>query len=221
MKLAGSLLLFALLLGCEVPQLITRIVYEDPTNFVRLEPDPGVLPEAPETAHSQPANIPTDQMARVLRGFWVREHRNSIQVRWSGLAPQEPAFTDEEIALLASKLSEALTEAGPAERVTFYLSRPQTSIKREITSGGLFVHDNFLHFILSNYRIVYGIPAYGMVYDRRYPLMPTAPKGFDVIFTPPTAVVEGRHGLWDRIWGREKDEVVIDLRKLRGSPSAG
>lgn len=203
------------LLGCEVPQLVTRVVYEDPTNFVRLEPDPASLPEAPETVHSHPARIAVDQMARLLRGFWVREHKNFIQVRWSGLGTQEPAFTDEEIEMLAPKLAEALAQAGPTERVTFYLSRPQTSIKREITSGGLYVKDGRVHFVLSNFRIIYGIPAYGMVYDRRYPLMPTAPKGFDVLFTPAQALVPLETGLWNRLWGREKDEVVIDLAKLR------
>jgi hypothetical protein len=212
---------FAALAACEVPQLNTRVVYEDPTNFVRLEPDPLVMPELPESKHSHPAKIAPEVMARLLRGFWVREHRNGLQLRWSGLAPQEPAFTDQEIEMIGPRLLQALAQAAPDERVTFYLSRPQTSIKREITSGGVYVRDNELHFILSNYRIVYGIPAYGMVYDRRYPLMPTAPKGFDVLFTPPTAIVPQKPSLWDRMWGKQKDEVVIDLTKLKEPVPAG
>jgi hypothetical protein len=98
--------------------------------------------------------------------------------------------------------------------VTYYLSRPQTSIKREITTGGVYVKHDQLHFILGNHRIIYGIPAYGMVYDRRYPTRPTAAKGFDLSFDPEAAVVKRSRGLWDRVLGREKDEMVINLQKL-------
>ena len=46
-----------------------------------------------------------------------------------------PAFKDEETELLASQLTEAFAAANYNERVTFYLSQPQTSVKRVITSG--------------------------------------------------------------------------------------
>jgi hypothetical protein len=102
--------------------------------------------------------------------------------------------------------------------VTFYLSRPQTSIKREITSGGMYVKQNDLHVILGNRQIIYGIPAYGMVYDRRYPTRPTAAKGFDLIFDQSSAVVKQESSIWDRWLGLEKDEMVINLQKLTPSP---
>lgn len=200
--------------GCAVPQIAARVVYEDPTSFVRLEPDPSVLPDLPQTKHSHPATISSEDMALILRRLWVREHRNALQLRWSGLAQPEPVFQEEQIAMLAPRLSEALAHAQPNERVTFYLSHPQTSLKREVTSGGLYMRGSHLHFILGNYRIIYAIPAYGMVYDRRYPMMPTAPKAFDLLFEPPDAVVKQKVSLWDKIWAREKDEMVIDLRRV-------
>ena len=205
---------FGTLAGCEIPYIPSRIVYEDPINFIRLEPDPNVYDELPKTLHRHPFTMETDQMAAVLRGFSVREHRNALQRFFSGEAPREPVFREEEIALLVPRLTEALEQARRDERVTFYLSKPQTSIKREITSGGLYIHDHELHFILGNHRIVYGIPAYGMVYDRRYPTMPTAPKGFDLFFEPGGAVIPQKSGLLTRSLGQEKDEMVIDLRKL-------
>ena len=207
-------LAFFVLVGCEIPYVPSRIVYEDPINFIRLEPDPTVFEELPKTRHNHPFVMETGQMATVLRGFSVREHRNALQRYISGEAPREPVFRGEEITLLASRLTEALEQARPNERVTFYLSKPQTSIKREITSGGLYVHDQEFHFILGNHRIIYGIPAYGMVYDHRYPTTPTAPKGFDLFFEPAGAVVQRKSGLLIRSLGQEKDEMVIDLRKL-------
>ncbi len=205
--------------ACAVPHVPSRIVYEDPTTFVRAEADHRVLPERPETRHTHPATVGATEMAMILKGVHVRDHRLTVHTWISGQAEIEPAFTDEEIELLAPKLSEALEKATPEERVTYYLSYPQTSVKRQITSGGLYVQHRELHFTLSNHREIYGIPAYGMVYDRRYPTLPIAPKGFDVLFDPVTAVVPKRFSFWDAVWGLEQDDVVIDLTKLQAPRS--
>jgi hypothetical protein len=219
---ALSLLLtvhFSLLIGCAVPHVPSRIVYEDPTNFVRLESDHRVLGDRPETKHTHPAMIGAEDMMSILRGVSVRDRRLKVHVWISGEAAVEPAFTETEIELLAAKLADALAKATPEERVTYYLSMPQTSVKRQITSGGLYVQGSELHFTVSNHREVYGIPAYGMIYDRRYPVLPIAPKDFEVFFDPVHAVLPKRFSLWDAIWGLEKDDVVIDLSKLRPSKS--
>jgi hypothetical protein len=215
-----ALLIFALLVGCAVPHTPSRLIYEDPTSFVRLEPDHFVLPEWLPSHHSHPFSIGPDEMAGFLKRFLVREHRIRLQVMFSGEAPREPVFRDGEIGALAPRLSEALAQAKPDELVTFYVSHPQTSIKREITSGGVYVMGYELHFILGNWRIIYGIPAYGMIYDRRYPMRPTAAKGFDLFFDPADAVVKQYTGVWDRLLGRAKDEMVIDLRKVPTQPPA-
>lgn len=204
----------ALMVACAVPHIPARVVYEDPTNFVRLEPDPYVLPEFPQSQHGHPLAIGPEDVAAVLKGILVREYRTVVQILITGEASWEPVFRTEEIQLLASRIAEALGKAQPDERVTYYLSRPLTSVKREITSGGLYVHEGHLHFLLGNYRIVYGIPAYGMVYDRRYPMRPTAPKGFEITFQQADVVLPQRTSLLDKMFGRTKDELVIDLIKL-------
>ena len=135
-------------------------------------------------------------------------------------APFEPAFRENELRLLAPLLSEALAEAKPNERISFYLSEPQTSAKRTITTGGLYLRESELHFILGNWQIIYGIPTYGMIYDRRYPMRPTAAKGFDLFFQPNNAVVKQSPGLWDTLLANTKDELVIDLNKIGASDIA-
>jgi hypothetical protein len=208
--------LYALLgsFGCAIPQVPYRSVYEDPVNFVRLELDDLVLPEWPPTAHNHPKAITADEVARLLNGMRVQEHRIWLQKWIQGEAPFEPVFTPEEVTLLSQHVTQALAEAKENERVTFYLSQPQTSVKRVITSGGLYVQGTELHFILGNWQIVYGIPTYGMIYDRRYPMRPTAPKEFDLFFQPSEAVVRYRHSLWDTLLANTTDELVIDLAKL-------
>jgi hypothetical protein len=211
----ASQVFLLLLAACAIPQVPSRTVYEDPVNYVRLEEDPGVLPEWPPSHHAHPAAISPDTLRTILSGLKIQEHRIAPQ-RWiQGDAPVVPAFTDEQVALLSVQLAEALAEAKYDERVTFYLSQPQTSAKRIITSGGLYVQDSELHFLLGNWQIVYGIPAYGMIYDRRYPMRPTAAKGFDLFFEQPEAVIQTKSSWLDGLFANSTDELVLDLTKIK------
>jgi len=217
--LAFLLLPFALLLtACAIPMVPYRAVYEDPVNYVRLEVDDAVLPEWPPSAHAHPKAMRAEDVAHILGGISVKEDRIWLQ-RWlQGEAPLMPAFRPEELALLSQQISEAFALARPDERVTFYLSQPQTSVKRVITTGGVYVHGTELHFILGNWQVLYGIPTYGMIYDRRYPMRPTAAKGFYLFFDPGEATITQRHSLWDTLLANTNDELVIDLTKTDSGP---
>jgi len=213
-------LLCALLAACAIPQVPSRTIYEDPVNYVRLEEDRGYLVEWPPSHHSHPAVLGPEVLRPLLQGLVIQEHRIWLQ-RWiMGEAPFQAAFQDQEIALLSVQLSEALAQAKPNERVTFYLSEPQASTKRIVTSGGLYMKDTELHLILGNWQIVYGIPTYGMIYDRRYPMRPTAAKGFDLFFQPHEAMRRTESSWIDGVLANGADEVVIDLTKLPPPPSA-
>ncbi len=215
---ASRLLLVLLLAGCAVPGVPGTVIYEDPTTFVRVEPDPDVIPDRPETYHDHPTVLGAEQVAGVLRGFRVRDHRIGLYVMIAGEAAWEPVFREDDLAVLSPGLAEALAEADSRERIVYYLSRPQTAIKREITTGGLYMQGNQLHFVIANRDTLYGVPAYGMVYDRRYPMKPTAPKWFDLGFEPAEAVVKPETSFLDFLLGREKDEIVIDLGQLGIGP---
>ena len=153
-------------------------------------------------------------MAGLLKGFSVQEHRNAVQRFFVGESPLEPVFRDEEVAGWHHACLKPWRLPDPQERVAFYISYPQTSKKRESDIRRTLRADGRLHFILGNYRIRYGIPAYGMVYDRRYPMAPTAAKGFNLFFNPAAAVEWRPSTWWEFISGRKKDEIVIDLQKL-------
>jgi hypothetical protein len=216
--LSYSALLF--LSGCAIPVVPYRSVYEDPVNYVRLERDETVLPEWPPSAHAHPKAMRGEDVARILGGIVVKEHRIWMQKWLQGEAPLLSAFRPEELALLSRQIAEAFAVAQPDERVTFYLSQPQTSVKRIITSGGIYIHGTELHFMLGNWQVLYGIPTYGMIYDRRYPMRPTAAKGFDLFFDPSEATVIQRHSFLDTVLANTKDELVIDLTKVSLGPVA-
>jgi hypothetical protein len=196
-----SALLF--LSGCAIPVVPYRSVYEDPVNYVRLERDEAVLPEWPPSAHAHPQAMRAEDVSRILGRISVKDHRIWL-----------------ELALLSRQIAQALAVAKPDERVTFYLSQPQTSVKRIITTGGLYVHGTELHFILGNWQVLYGIPTYGMIYDRRYPMRPTAAKGFYLYFYPAEATLTQQHSLWDTLLANTTDELVIDLTKIDSGPLA-
>ncbi|HSL02691.1 MAG TPA: hypothetical protein VK901_04025 [Nitrospiraceae bacterium] len=212
--------LCSLLAACAIPLVPYRAVYEDPVNYVRLEMDDAVLPEWPPSAHAHPKAMRAEDLSRILGSISVKEHRIWLQKKLQGEAPLVPAFRPEELTLLSRQIAEALAAARPDERVTFYLSQPQTSVKRIITTGGLYVHGTELHFILGNWQIVYGIPTYGMIYDRRYPMRPTAAKGFYLYFYPAEATITQQHSLWDTLLANTDDELVIDLTKTVPGPLA-
>ena len=231
MILSGSVLRFtlhasrvtfvcALLAGCAIPMVPYRSVYEDPANYVRLERDETVLPEWPPSAHAHPKTLRAEDVSRILRSISVKEHQVWLQKKLQGEAPLVPAFRPEELTLLSQQIAEAFAAANPDERVTFYLSQPQTSVKRIITTGGLYIHGTELHFILGNWQVIYGIPTYGMIYDRRYPMRPTAAKGFYLYFYPAEATITQQHSLWDTLLANTTDELVIDLTKTVSEPIA-
>jgi hypothetical protein len=210
----------ALVVGCAIPMVPYRAVYEDPVNYVRLEVDDSVLPEWPPSAHAHPKAMRAEDVARILGGISVKEHRIWLQKWLQGEAPLMPAFRPEELALLSQQIAEAFALAQLDERVTFYLSQPQTSVKRIITTGGVYLHGTELHFILGNWQVLYGIPTYGMIYDRRYPMRPTAAKGFNLFFDPSEATVIQQHSFLDTLLANTKDELVIDLTKVVSGPIA-
>ncbi|MFO0773940.1 MAG: hypothetical protein U0172_04650 [Nitrospiraceae bacterium] len=214
----STVLAVLLLTACAIPQVPYRTTYEDPVNFVRIEPDAYVLPEWAPSAHSHPVDLDEATVRQLLTGLQVQEHRIVIQRKLIGLAPREPAFRPQEIELLVPKIREALAQVQWNERVAFYLSQPQTSIKREITSGGIYIDGTKAHIILANRRIMYGIPAYGLIYDKRNPMRPTGPKGFDLYFDDTAAVVETHSNWLDVLLGLEKDELVIDLARMQEAP---
>src|SRR5687768_11818861 len=92
---AFSLALFAA--GCAIPQVPSRIVYEDPVNFVRLELDGNVLREWPPSYFAHPVGFTEQQIRRILKGITVQEHRVRLQKWFLGEAPRVPVFREEEI----------------------------------------------------------------------------------------------------------------------------
>lgn len=208
------------LVGCSSP-LPPRTLYHDQTTLIRLQVD-----ERTPSVHTHPAQIGADEIAEVLRGIRVIARKGMVWSFVAGAPQANPAFSPGEIQTLAPKLSRALAQAKPEELVTFYHRVSDANLGLGITSGGLFVQDAHLYFVLANNRTM---PSEGMSENRVHeidpvdnPLLPISRSSFRVAFAPATAAVPSDEWhLWPYVdQGRI---LVIDLAQLARdikSPSA-
>jgi hypothetical protein len=217
-RLFGALLLG----GCAYGPIPTFTVYETPQSFVRLETDPSLGQEA---GHSHPADISTERMAAVLRGIVVQEPLTRLPLYDDLSIPRRhPAFSEKAIEFWAPLLRLALSKATPDELVTFYQSQPLSGMKREVTSGGMFLDGEELHVVLSNYRSQTlwsgDIGSADTMDDRLTPLRSLAPQKGTLHFQPPEfqrpAELIGVASLfhWDR------RELIIHVNRLPIPPAA-
>jgi hypothetical protein len=221
MKCAAGIAV-SLLVGC-ITAAPPRGVYHDPTTALAIQQDSKAGP-----GHNHPAQIKPEVIQQVLNGVQIQSRKSFLVPSLITGGPQfVPAFSRDEQTALAPQLSRALAEAKPDELVTFYRRVSTPTIGLAITSGGLFVHDQYLYVILANART---LPSEGMREGVTYeidpvdnPLLPISRTSFRATFVPATSMVpEDERWVWPYIdQGRV---VVIDLvqlgRDLRNPVSA-
>jgi len=206
----------AALVGCTAGPFPTLTIYDTPNAFVRLQADPRAGQSA---GYSHPAQVSVEQIGALLRGIIVKEPLTRLPLYDDLSIPrQHRAFNEEEIAFWAPLLSLALQKATPEEVVTFYQSRRVSAVKREVTSGGLFMDGPNLHVILSNYRSsttsAADIGTADTQDDRLTPLRSLAPQKGTLHFVPSEFLrLAGPQGsgllcYWDR------RELIVEVGRL-------
>lgn len=210
---AGMLTL--LIAGCvtEPPPIV---IFEDKYDSVWIKYDP----RAKGAGHSHPVTMTPEQMAKILGGILVADRSQIIGTIKGDENDWTPAFTPIQIKTLVPLLTEALRKASPKDLVTFYLTIMDREHGKLITSGGLFVRNGRLYFILANFRTMPSSKIYETTYEidvRSEPLLPIARFQFAVGFRPkeawiPNGEVRGKDGYeW---YMDESKMVIIDLKRL-------
>ena len=197
--------------GCTTPPP-PRTSYQDPITAIRLYVD-----DRARSGHQHPADVSSEQIAKVLGGLRVIPRSGFIGSLITGQAQATPAFSSTEIQALAPRLSRALTEAKPDELVTFYRRFSDSSTGLAITSGGMFVQDGYLTVVLANDRT---LPTDGMNQNMvtdfdpiDSPLVPIARTSFRLEFAQPSALAApDKRPSWPYI--DEGRILAIDLRRL-------
>jgi hypothetical protein len=210
----------ALVAACGANQFPTVTIYETPAKYVRLEYDRTVKKGS---EHSHPISLTPEQIAAVLGGVRINEPLAKLPIYDDTTAPRvHPAFTDKEIAFFAPLLALALSKATPEEVVTFYQSRDVSAIKREVTSGGVFVQGDELHLILANYRShTHYMPDFGAAEtkdDRLTPMESLSPQRGRLDFEPYTAKHERPVGALEKLFQWDHRELAILYKQLPPRP---
>lgn len=205
--------------GCASSELPTLSIYDTPGVYVRLEVDSSW-----GTSHSHPADFRAEQIAQVLSGLLIEEPLAKLPLLDDTSRPRRhPAFTEAETRMLAPLLAMALQRATPEEIVSFYESHPPSGMRREVTSGGLFVEGNELHVVLSNYRS----PTHYMADpgvadttdDRLVPMRSIAPQRGRLDFDPASAKRETAMSPIQALFHRDRREIIILPSRLTPIPS--
>lgn len=231
MKNTGLILTLgiALLLGltaCQIRPISNLSIYEDQSQFVRLEEDSAVT----GGSHSHPAHVTTDEMVAVLSGVLIEEATRLTPslpfLGKDGEPPQHPAFSEAEISFFAPLLAKGLESAKPEEIVTFYRIVKQPGTIDHVTSGGVFLDGNQLHVLLSNYRspTLYPPDVETMRYvdGRSTPLQPIAPQETKLNFQPASAVVPLRQGVLKNPFRPMRREIAVLFKTLtKGASDIG
>jgi hypothetical protein len=207
-------LLFSVV-ACQSRQFPTMTLYESPASCVRLEADPRVRGD---TGHSHPVSVTEDEMAAVLSGMMIEEPPRLLSFL-DKEPPRHPAFSEAEVQFFAPLLAVGLQQATPEEVVTFYQTRQDTAIIREVTSGGVYVDGEQMHLVLSNYRS----PTHYMADpgvrdttdDRLTPMRSIAPQPTGLDFEPSSAIAPSRKNLLSTLFTPDRREVVVLYKTLK------
>jgi len=205
------------LCACAPTEFSTLTLYESPHSFVRLEANHDL---GKAERYSHPASVPVDRMTAVLRGIIVEAALTRMPVYDDLSVPRRhPAFTEEQVAFWAPLLSVALSKATAEEVVTFYQTRQISGVRREVTSGGLFIEGEELHFILTNVQAkthtIADVGTPDTMDDRLTPLRPIAPQRGTVDFEPAQYGRPARSGgLIGGLFHWERRELIILVNRL-------
>lgn len=216
----ANCLVLLLVAACASKQFPTVTLYDTPHAFVRLEADPSTGQGA---VHSHPVAVTPDQIAAVLDGITIDEPRTRLPIYDDLSIPRHhKAFDANTIAFLAPLLSLGFAQATPEEVITFYLSKDRSGVSREVTSGGLFVQGDELHFVLANYRsptnYMSDFGAAETTDDRLTPMRSLAPQRGRVGFDPASAVRVRTSNVFSRMFQAQEWKLIIAFKQLTPYP---
>lgn len=200
------------------------VIYESQQESVWLHFDPKA-----GAGHNHPVSLTPEQIVTVLKG--VRVKNRDVIGGFDLLSDKDrtPAFSTREILTLSPYLSQALQKASPKDIATFRVTTRDPTKGLLVTSGGLFVRNGHLYFILANNRTSPSSVQYENTYEpdpRGDPLLPIARFKFSVSFTPDDVRLPSKATREQDRYPDYLDDsklIVLDLARLFGqahSPAA-
>ena len=180
--------------------------------LVKLVADPLV-------AYDHPVRVTVQDLTAILQHVRVEYKAGWLQNYLTGPLKALPLFDPQSLARIVPPLVRAFEEANPHDRIVFYIADRRTNMRREVTSGTLFVTGQLMHISLSNFRngvdVIPGVPAY----DRDSPEIAVAPQRFRVMFEPAEFVFDRKPGFVQEVFGAVPPGLLVDYRLFLNSVS--
>lgn len=217
-----AVLCLTMLSGCAVFAPSRTMLYDAPDGQVMLEQvitrgSTAGFRSARELGASHPIMLDAPILARVLQGLAVQESARAIPpgtTTSNADSNTMPLFTEQEIAFLAPRLSEALSRATSSQFVAFRLPRTshaissthtvaRTNAAEELTSGALYAYGRSIHLTVT-----------------AWPLAETS-SGSDkatIVFSPPSALRPDAYRRSVLPFPDTMPSFVIDYRGLPTTP---
>ena len=187
-----------------------RTIFAQGFNEVRLEPDPGSVP------NTHPVQLSPSEIGTLLHHVLSSERRNVVHRLVMGEAAKSRAFRDDEISMLSAPLSTALDKVNAQERVYFRVSQASSRGGEESTRGWMFVREPYLYLQLSEVHDIHSPGPDISKYIRELPDVPEAPTAFTVTFEP-EEFLDQRSSKGNWLAPDQLEELVIDYRKALAS----
>jgi hypothetical protein len=185
----------------------TRVIADDPRVAVMLQQD------VEGAGYSHPVRLSAAWIGAILKGVSLRE-QVSLPLRWhTEERPPKAVFREDEIAILAPRIADALAVAGAGERVYFELRAPGMNPRydQNVTAGWMTVREAYFHIAIEYFHAQQPLTR-SSPYDYNYPTPRSAPGSFVLYFEP------GRFWVLDPTTNRR----AVDFRAfLQSVPGGG
>ena len=145
--------ILALLAACSTGSVLTAKIHENKEWIVRLQSVSGANGNK---GYAHPSSVTQQQLVQVLEGLYIESDYSSVSVSENNVpnsANRRLVFSNVDAELLAIFLADGLSQASAQEIVTFVKTTHISSRQEQITSGGVYVADDELHIVLSNYSV--------------------------------------------------------------------
>ena len=207
--LIGTFLLACV--GCANPMLITRPVQDEPSLLVGLASYNNSGKSAP-IQHNQPREWSEADLHGILSRLMVQKQGGIMDPS----SQPQAVFSTDEIFHLTPALRETFKVAQPSDWVVFASwGASRASQTLEVTSGGMFLQDQRLHFILSNHRERVSSEREGIEGIRNNPFhsLSDSKKGM-LTFDPTRYMIDSRDTWMTGGYESPASEVIVDLKAL-------
>jgi|GEM_PF-2341847 len=208
------------LLSCAAHGKLQRVVAQEDDLWVTL--DGRTISASPPivASYSHPASISPELIEKALGSVSVRQSPGLLMALFARGEVIHPLFDPQSLPVLSSKLSLALAQAGPLERVDFYQILPRNRVLVSVTSGILFIKDQRLYLQINHFKAPLNQGERPTVLDGRSATaeMEQAEAQFNLIAGPHGVLRSYRNWIGT---GSDPHIVVIDYLALNPSESAG